>query len=763
MYKTSKLESGKTYSLSQIFSPDFAIAIPDLQRDYCWGLETYDNKGNNKGELVSKFLGSLREKWAENLASEAYTPMGLIYGYEWPKGTYQLCDGQQRITTFYLLAGELYRNTLVSDGVKKDLYNILAKSSNGGDDSTIASGLQYSIRETTLYFLSDLVNHYFLRSDCDLEFYNLSDRARNHLILKPNIRPAWYFMEYDLDPTIQSMLGAIYTIRKFLNESFKDASEITSFAKAVINQFSFIYYDMGNRVHGEETFVVLNTSGEPLTATENLKPLLIAQLRIDEHSAEQISNQWEEREDWFWKHRSDKELTSDNLSRDFYAWWLLINGNTDTIDLLKDFTSRQNLTEDIVNIHKLYISLLDTIHWIESTESAKRIFTKLYGWKESQIDLSTDKTILDWIRATRNREIALPLLYFHQKFGETELLQMLRRLAKNYYYENENVHVKFRDIVNIIKQASTAKEVLEDSKWYDDDERNKETVFFNNTEELVDIETDDNLRFDLNVLWKAEVQSIEDARHVQIRLGELHSLAQGKSVPGYDEQIAISMSNHYRLLKFLKGWCWPNGKQNYVNWKYWGTWFSDDTHSNNRERAYNDSEFCKLLQCNDLTTILRDFTRETVKHNCSLDDICSEQSISAPYGLMRVWLISKFLVNEYAKKDKSLISAYNDYSLCVNQVNKFDNLLNKDMPVSIGNLCLCFANKNGTWRVGKNYYNNFENLDTPLYIGLNIGLEDVSYDNFLNREVSVNVINQTSNYIKSLFETYITPKEKFIQ
>lgn len=78
MKNISKLESGNTYSLSQIFSKDFVIAIPDLQRDYCWGLETYDKNGKQQGELVTGFLSSLKNNWQERLGSEGFTPMGLI-------------------------------------------------------------------------------------------------------------------------------------------------------------------------------------------------------------------------------------------------------------------------------------------------------------------------------------------------------------------------------------------------------------------------------------------------------------------------------------------------------------------------------------------------------------------------------------------------------------------------------------------------------------------------------------------------------------
>lgn len=431
MKNISKLESGKIYTLSQIFSKDLTIAIPDLQRDYCWGLETYDNKGRQQGELVSGFLASLKSRWEEISDTKDYTPMGLIYGYEWPKGTFQLCDGQQRITTLYLLAGELYKNDLISESAKESLRDILIKFSEG--DDIITSGLQYSIRETTLYFLCDLVSHYFISGECSLPFFNMEEREKNHLVLKLNGRPSWYFLEYDNDPTIQSMLGAIYTIQKFVKESFNDPENITSFAEAIANRFSFIYYDMGNRMRGEETFVVLNTTGEPLTSTENLKPLLIGGMpNEDKTFLSEISQQWEDREDWFWKHKSYKELTSDELSRDFYTWWLLTNGDKESVSLIKDYMAL-DIRSCIEDIHCFYKSLIAIIAWIYNSDEAKKILLKISEWTNERIDCTSEITILTWLRASSRREIILPLVAFYSKFGENDTLKILRRLTKNYY------------------------------------------------------------------------------------------------------------------------------------------------------------------------------------------------------------------------------------------------------------------------------------------------------------------------------------------
>lgn len=755
MRQIHKLESGSSYSLCQILSGNFSIVIPDLQRDYCWGLDTYDKNGKQQGELVSGFIESIKSKWEEIPDKNALVPMGLIYGYEWPKGTYQLCDGQQRMTTFYLLAGELYRNQSVDDDTKEILRNILVRE----DAHEINSSLLYSIRETTLYFLSDLVKNYFLSPASSLPFNTLEDRARTHTVLKDAGRPAWYFLEYDNDPTIQSMLGAIYTIRKFLKESFDDNStDLSSFAKAIVTQFAFIYYDMGNRLRGEETFVVLNTTGEPLSPTENLKPLLIAGRSGD---STEISSQWEEREDWFWTHRADKELTSDNLSQDFYTWWLLTHGEKDTVKLVKDFANRPNLNTEIISIHSFYKSMVAVIEWLCKSADAQTVLTKLSKWTNDHIDFASETTLLKWFRAAAHREIALPLVLFHEKFGDKDALAVLRRLCKNYYIGqttyDKNVpdilrpYVRFREIIDLINNHDNSMAVLHDDKWYNDDERRKDFVFKNNIGELIECETDNNLRFDLNVLWRAGVDSIEAAESIRKRLKTLHLLSKGEKNGNIDDSNFNTLSNQYRVLRFIKRWGLPAGKQSYVNWKYWGVWFSKDNYLHNLSNSYSDDSYIELLKVKNLSESLTNMLKDTIRGLHAAENIFSEQSLSTPRGLMNAWLIAKMLVSEENTTGAQLLSTYSDYSLCVNKEQPNENVINIDLPLSIGNVCLHHANKYGIRIVSEHYYSLSTALDTPLYVGNS----DVDYSSFKEGHVPEEFIYNTTNHILDLFEKRI--------
>lgn len=88
------------------------IIIPDMQRDYCWGNNAWDTKGEKYIELVSSFLNNIYTLF-EDYQNGIQNPvkLGMIYAYESNKGCIQLCDGQQRITTLFLLLGYLNRFT----------------------------------------------------------------------------------------------------------------------------------------------------------------------------------------------------------------------------------------------------------------------------------------------------------------------------------------------------------------------------------------------------------------------------------------------------------------------------------------------------------------------------------------------------------------------------------------------------------------------------------------------------------------------------
>lgn len=304
--------TGETYTLSELFSGTHKIIIPDLQRDYCWGDKIHTSE---KKELVTGFVSSLVEQFNNNQGTESLN-LGLIYGYEAPENHIQLCDGQQRITTLFLLLGML--NRAVPDNMFKQY--LISDFEYVNDDKE--PYLQYSIRESSLYFLSDLVCHFFIHEKDDRYFVDDVEHIKDS---------AWFFREYDSDPSIQSIIRALSAIHTII----KKQEEIwcIDFGTYITQKLTFMYYDMENRKNGEETFVVINTTGEPLTNTQNLKPLismepLNAAYHRDGHT---LSEDWEEIENWFWKNRLGDNDTAEAGFNEFLRWVTMAHSDEKTL------------------------------------------------------------------------------------------------------------------------------------------------------------------------------------------------------------------------------------------------------------------------------------------------------------------------------------------------------------------------------------------------------------------------------------------------
>lgn len=314
------LITGETYTLGELFSGTRRIIIPDLQRDYCWG-----NKpdGQNSKSLAEGFVETLLEQFDSHPYGRL--SLGLLYGYESPTDNVQLCDGQQRITTLFLLLGMLNR------WIDDDRYRHYLMSDFEFYEDDHEPYLLYSIRESSLYFMSDLVYRFFIH-----ETGEQLQSVSSIYDFSTGESCSWFYGEYATDPSITSMLRCLESIEKMKTQILPDGipNRIEALMEFLVDRLTFIYYDMATRANGEETFVVINTTGEPLSMTENLKPLVI-NADINRLPGEQLHNingkalstakAWEEMENYFWKTRRCRDFdTADNGFKEFLRWVTLL-------------------------------------------------------------------------------------------------------------------------------------------------------------------------------------------------------------------------------------------------------------------------------------------------------------------------------------------------------------------------------------------------------------------------------------------------------
>lgn len=288
------------------------IAIPLIQRDYAQG-----RMDNEVQRVRSRFLDSLY-----NAITKEPITLDFIYGDIDENGTMTPLDGQQRLTTLFLLHWYAAKKEKISE----DKYAFLSKFS-------------YETRYSARYFCDELVK--FTPSFETA----LSSDIKNQ---------SWFPFDWKNDPTISSMLVMLDAI----DVRFKNVSDIWS---ALENQAITFYFlpikDMGLT---DELYIKMNSRGKPLTLFEHFKAELEREIRaLDEKTGQNSANRIIEKIDkeWtdlLWNYRnSGTDEADDNIIDDEFLRYFKF-----VCDIIcyRNGKSPQSYGSDVFNLLRLYFS-----------------------------------------------------------------------------------------------------------------------------------------------------------------------------------------------------------------------------------------------------------------------------------------------------------------------------------------------------------------------------------------------------------------------
>lgn len=447
----NKIENGRNCTIGILFSGNNKVVVPDMQRDYCWAKTINPVTGMS---LVYNFVQDIVK-----LHTKSAIRMGLIYAYQAPQTFIQLCDGQQRITTLYLMLGMLHKKLLqIGDSYADIIRRILISEFEEKNDDK-EPRLQYAIRESTLWFIRDLVNEFFLKTD------------NTEIVCS-----SWYFDEYRLDPSIENMVEAISIIQRILSEC--NPSEIREIACFIMEKISFLYYDMGNRQYGEDQFVVINTTGVGLSNTENIKPRLMSSIS-DSMEKDRYSLKWErEWEQFFWdNHRASKEISYvvDNDFNEFLRWVYVIE-KSDSGPLSSE-KNKFNLSQRALNGEAFNIM---EIAGGDGLQIAKTIDSYLMAYK-----LIVEKCLFpDWLTMQRDKNGVqqpisqidalkfLPLLYYTKTYlsqsgigNENHFIRNFVRLRQFMWGRSRSRNISRASIETVPRAIEITKRICSDCNY----------------------------------------------------------------------------------------------------------------------------------------------------------------------------------------------------------------------------------------------------------------------------------------------------------
>lgn len=207
----------------------YRVEIPIIQRDYAQGRVEHVSLSKN-------FLSAIKEA----LIKETELNLDFIYGSfpdESKKDSFQPLDGQQRLTTLFLLHWYAFKKSNSQDEtIKRTLLNF-----------------SYEIRISSREFCTALVSEEFNIESKE----SISEQIRN---------ANWYFLSWKQDSTIRAMLKMLDEIEK----TFEDIDGLWNLLteKKLITFYHLILEDFGL---SDDLYIKMNARGRLLTPFENLK------------------------------------------------------------------------------------------------------------------------------------------------------------------------------------------------------------------------------------------------------------------------------------------------------------------------------------------------------------------------------------------------------------------------------------------------------------------------------------------------------------
>ena len=221
------------------------VLIPIIQRPYTQGGRADDEGIREKGKRFCTFLVS-------KLKSGGQADVNIVYGSE-KNHKIELLDGQQRMTTLYLLYWYVGNKVLEIAG-----QNVLKENRNVFHDFT------YETRTTTRRFFKALV-------DEDLVRIPGMDRKAKEIENQGWFSPLW-----KNDQSVKSALGML----QLIENAFDDRDNVLPYGEywekmtscdEKVCPFVFSYTILNDLNQSDDLYIKMNARGKQLTSFENLK------------------------------------------------------------------------------------------------------------------------------------------------------------------------------------------------------------------------------------------------------------------------------------------------------------------------------------------------------------------------------------------------------------------------------------------------------------------------------------------------------------
>lgn len=413
------MENGEIVSskvkLMDIFSKEFWFLIPEYQRSYVWGTDnvmeliddlkfTYENKHDKE-----YFLGSLVLKKKENNEFHEY----------------EVLDGQQRLTTFFIMMAVL-RDLIEEPKYKKTLHEKIYQEKDELQGIPERSRITYKIRDN----IGEFIKTYIVNEDgTDKEEELKKLKEENNI-------------------SIAHMANTILLLREELDK----IENLPNFVKYIFSKALFIYVSTSNTEDAFRMFTILNDRGIPLTSADILKSQNIGEL-TSEKDVQKYAQLWEEIEAKY----------GDGFDRFLQFVRTILVKEKARANLLDEFS------EKIYNFKKLERGK----ETFDLVDEYSEIYEKVIDLQDNKLSNQFKNLITIMKMGLRSEDWIPPLLYYFKKFQYYKLDEFL--ILLEYKFSGNWIcgitpTIRLDSMNNILKKidkAQNADEVLDDKFIFD--------------------------------------------------------------------------------------------------------------------------------------------------------------------------------------------------------------------------------------------------------------------------------------------------------
>lgn len=380
---STNIQLGDKISFIKLFSQsELNVRIPIIQRDYAQGRPSAH-------EVRKAFLKAL----LSYLQAEGTHDLDFVYGAVSESQDFLPLDGQQRLTTLFLLHWYLAQ-IIDSPEARVAYYNCMFTSEG-------QVRFSYETRPSAKDFCQALL--------AETRERRLELKREDTLSALIKELP-WYFLSWDRDPSITAMLTMLDDIHEVF---YMERDGLAKLLDQDNPRLSFQFLDLKGFGLTDDLYIKMNARGKSLTPIETFKASLEQYLRHELHDeqraktfADKMDGQWADLM-WCYRDKEHPEYASDcqwervfqNLLSYSYALSEGVGPNGELSRLHRDFLSFNVYKElGCINENSLDFisSVLDVLYNGED---------KIHEWlgEEFRAYFSAEKSEKYWIYLLRNQ------------------------------------------------------------------------------------------------------------------------------------------------------------------------------------------------------------------------------------------------------------------------------------------------------------------------------------------------------------------------